>query len=145
MATKAKATKGTQLKRGDGGGTEVFTKIGEVIDIDGPNESVPDIEATSFDSTAEEFVAGLPTNGEMTLNCNFVGSDAQQQGLRTDKNNGTLRNFQLVLNDHASDPTTVSFAATVKELKFSAPEKNIYKLAVTLKLSGATTWDYAPA
>lgn len=146
MATKAKSTKGIQLQRGDGGGTEVFTTIGEVTNIKGPGEKTSPLDATSFDSTAMEFISGLPDNGELTFDVNFVGSDAQQQGLRTDMRNGTLRNFKLKLNDHATTPTTITFAAIVT----SAPEisgsvNQVLKGSCSLKISGQATWSYAPA
>lgn len=145
MATKAKSTRGIQLQRGDGGGTEVFTTIGEVTNIKGPSEKAGQLDATSFDSTAMEFIAGLSDPGEITFDVNFVGSDAQQQGLRTDLRNGTLRNFKLKLNDHATTPTTVAFAAIVT----SAPElsgsvNQVLKGSCSLKISGTPTWTYAP-
>lgn len=146
MATKAKSSKGIKLQRGDGGGTEVFTTIGEVTNVKGPPEKAAAIDATSFDSTAMEFIGGLPDNGEITFDMLFIGSDAQQQGLRTDLRNGTLRNFKLIFPDHATTPTTVAFAAIVT----AAPEPNgsvnqAIKASATLKISGQPTWTYAPA
>lgn len=145
MATKAKSTRGLKLQRGDGGGTEVFTTIGEVTNIKGPGEKASQLDATSFDSTAMEYIAGLSDSGELTFDVNFVGSDAQQQGLRTDMRAGTLRNFKLILNDHATTPTTVTFAAIVT----SAPEiagsvNQVIKASCSLKVSGLPTWSYAP-
>lgn len=144
MATKAKSTKGVMLQRGDGGGSEVFTTVAEVKSFDGPTESAPDIEVSSFDSTAEEFIAGLPANGEVQLGLNFIGPDVQQQGLRTDLRAGTLRNFKLILADHATTPTTFSFAAIVKELGMSGQVKAAVEAKCTLKLSGPATVTYAP-
>lgn len=148
MATKAKAAKGTLIQRGDGGGTEVFTTIGEVTNFSGPGEEAETIEATSFDSTSKEFISsGLPDNGEVTFSVNFVGSDTQQQGLRADLRAGTLRNFKIKLNDHATNPTTATFAAIVQSLDGpnAGGVSEIYKMDVTLKLSGPATWTYAPA
>lgn len=145
MATKAKSTKGLKLQRGDGGGSEVFTTIGEVTNIKGPSEKAPQLDATSFDSTAMEFIAGLPDNGELTFDVNFVGSDAQQQGLRTDLRNGTLRNFKLILPDHATTPTTIDFAAIVTGAPEIAGSVNaVIKGSCSLRISGAATWTYAP-
>ena len=144
MATKAKSTKGVLLQRGDGGGSEVFTTIAEVKSFDGPTESAPDIEVSNFDSTAEEFIAGLPASGEVQMTLNFVGPDAQQQGLRTDLRAGTLRNFKLILNDHDTTKTTFAFAAIVKELGISGQTKAAVEAKCTLKLSGTPTVTYAP-
>jgi len=146
MATKAKATKGTKIQRGDGGGSEVFTTIGEITNFSGPSSMVSELDVTSFDSTAREFISdGLPDSGEVTFDLNFVGNDAQQQGLRADCDAGTLRNFKIILADHASTPTTFAFAAIVK--KFDGPKGGIaaaYSASISLRVSGAKTVTYAP-
>lgn len=145
--SKAKPSKATQIQRGDGGGTEVFTTIGEVMSFSGPSAEVSEIDVTNFDSTAKEYIAdALPDGGEVSFDMNFVGSDAQQQGLRTDCVNGTLRNFKLILNDHPTVKTTFSFAAIAK--KFDGPKAGgpteQYKASVTLRVSGAVTITYSP-
>lgn len=145
MATKAKAAKGTLLKRGDGGGSEIFTTIGEVTTFSGPSMSNTAIEASSFDSTWAEFIAGLPDAGEVTFEAHWVGSNAQQQGLRTDLDNGTLRNFTITLNDHASSPSSVAFSAIITALEIGGDGPNsAYSLSCTLKISGEPTFTYAP-
>lgn len=146
MATKAKASKGTLVQRGDGGGSEVFTTIGEVLSFAGPGEAAESIDVTSFDSVAKEFIStGLPDGGEVTFELNFVGSDAQQQGLREDLRAGTVRNFKVVLNDHAVTKTTFAFSAVVTALEGpSAGQGEQYKMSVTLKVSGQATITYAP-
>jgi hypothetical protein len=146
MATNAKSSKGVKLQRGDGGGSEVFTTIGEVTNFKGPSEKAPQLDATSFDSTAMEFIAGLGDSGEVTFDILFVGSDAQQQGLRTDLRAGTLRNFKLNLNDHVSDPTIVSFSAIVTAAPDIAASVNaVVKGSCTLKVSGQPIWHYRPS
>lgn len=146
MASKAKSTKGIRLQRGDGGGSETFTTIGEVTNIKGPSEKAAGIDVTSFDSTGKEFIAGLPENGELTFDINFIGSDAQQQGLRTDLRAGTLRNFKLILNDHATTPTTIAFAAIVTGApEISGGVNAAVKGSCSLQISGLPTWTYAPA
>jgi hypothetical protein len=146
MTTKAKATKGTLIQRGDGGGSEVFTTIGEVTDFAGPGAEVSEIDVTSFDSAAPEYISdGLAAGGDITFEMNFIGNDAQQQGLRTDCQNGTLRNFKVVLNDHATTKTTFSVAAIVK--KFDGPkggQKQAYKASITLRVSGLPSISYSP-
>ena len=146
MATKAKASKGTKVQRGDGGGVEVFTTVGEVLSFEGPGESVDNIDVTSFDSVAKEYIStGLPDGGEVTFDVNFVGSDTQQQGLRDDLRNGTLRNFKVILNDNAVTPTTFSFSAVVTDLKGpTAGQGEQYKMSITLKVSGQPTVSYSP-
>lgn len=147
MTTKAKASKNTLIKRGDGGGTEVFTTIGEILSFSGMSEEVEEIEVTSFDSTAKEYISsGLADNGEITIEMNFIGSDAQQQGLRSDLRAGTTRNFTITLNDHASTPTSFAFAAVVKAFEGpNAGQAEQYKASVRLRPTGTPTVTYAPS
>lgn len=145
--TKAKPTKNTLIQRGDGATpTEAFNTIGEVTSFSSPTETVEEIDVTNFDSTFKEYISsGLPDGGEITLEMNFVGSDAQQQGLRSDCRAGTARNFKFVMNDHATTKTTVTFAAFVKMI--DGPKGAVgeaYKTSVTLKVTGQPTWSYAP-
>lgn len=144
MASKAKTGRAVKLQRGDDAGS-VFTTIGEVKNWSGPSESVGDIEVTSMDSIAKEFIADLPDPAEVTFTVNFIGSDAQQQGLRTDLRAGTLRAFKLVGNDHATTPTTAAFSAIVTSLDGpSGSPSDAQTMDVKLKVSGQTTWTYAP-
>lgn len=138
MATSALKTQGVQLKRGNGGSPETFTLIGEVTKFDGPGGSANEIDATSLDSTAKEWLMGLQDEGEFTFEANCVPSNAQQAGLRTDRAAATLRNFKLLLTDVG--PTTLSFAAYVKEYKISGGVDDKITLNVTLRISGAVTW-----
>lgn len=147
MATKAQTSKFIQLQRGDGAGSETFTTIAEVTDITGPGEQAAQLDASSFDSDAMEFIAGLTDNGELTFTCNFIGSDAQQQGLRVDSRAGTTRNFKLnfPVNTRVGEttPTGVSFAAIVtKPPTPKAGVNAVIKADCSLKISGVATWVY---
>jgi predicted secreted protein len=145
MTTKAKMTKGLRIQRGDGGGTEVFTTIGEITNFSGPNESADQVDVTSFDSTAREFIAGMNDNGEVSFDMNFLGNDAQQQGLRTDLRNGTLRNFKVLLADSTVSPTTFAFSAIVTS--FDGPKGGVGQAvtaSIKVKLSGQATVTYTP-
>jgi hypothetical protein len=147
MTTKASSTRGVKLQRGDGGSPETFATIAEVTSFKGPSEKAPKIDATSFDSTAMEFIGGLPDNGEITAEVQFIATDAQQQGLRNDLRAGTKRNFKLVLNDMpvgGANPTSVAFAAIITQ----APEigggvNQVVKGSITLVISGTAIWTYA--
>jgi hypothetical protein len=144
VTTKAKASRGTLLQRGDGATSEVFTTIAEVKSVKGPGPKVGTLDATSQDSVAKEFVADIPDYGDVSLSMIWVGSDAQQQGLQTDMDNGTARNFKLIKNDHASTKSTINFTAIVTSLEHDAPESGVYPLMCTLKVTGKPTISYAP-
>jgi hypothetical protein len=145
MTTKAKATRGTKLQRGDGATPETFTTIAEVRSSKGPSTKVGTIDATTYDSTAKEFVADIPDAGEVTFELNEVASDVQQQGLQADRDAGTLRNFRLVKNDHPIAPSTTTFASLTIGYDPEAPAGALYKASVTLKVSGLPVRTYAPS
>ena len=138
MATNALKSQGVALKRGDGGGTEVFTTIGEVFSITGPGGSATVIDATHFQSTAKEKIMGLPDEGQVSLEMNLDPTDAEQTGLRSDRDAQTLRNFQLVLTDGGS--TTISFSAYVMTFSISMAVDDKITASVTLEISGSATW-----
>lgn len=135
----ALVSQGAVLKRGDGGGPETFTAIGEVVSISGLGSgSASEIDVTSLSSTAKEFLMGLEDEGSITLSLNLDTADTMQTGLRTDRAAQTLRNFQLDLTD--SGPTTISFAAYIQTFAVSIAVDDKIGLEVTLRISGAATW-----
>lgn len=132
----ATETQGTVIKRGDGGSPEVFTNIGQVVSIGGPDGEAAEIDTTHLASTAMEYLMGLRDEGNISLGINFDGVDAQQAGLRTDRDNRTNRNFRLVL----SDSTQLDFAAYVKSFPLDIQPNAKVDLSVTLRITGAITW-----
>lgn len=131
-------TQGVQIQRGNGAASEIFTTIAEITDFDGPGGSASEIDTTSLDSTAREFLMGLKDEGQFTFNCNLVPSDTAQTGLRTDRDNRTLRNFKVILTDASS--TTLTFSAYVMGFSISGAVDDKIGASVTLRISGAVTW-----
>lgn len=135
--TDAVSAQGVTIQRGDGAATEVFATIAEITDFTTPDGELTMIDATSLDSTAMEFIAGLIDNGQVQISGHFVGGDAAQEGLRTDRASKTLRNFKITLTD---DPATVfSFAAYVLSFTISGAVNDKLTFSATLKISGAVT------
>ena len=138
MATGAIKGIGTLMQRGDGGGPEVFTTIGEVLSISGPTESRETIDVTNMDSTGNrrEKISALIDSGTVSFDMNFTGADAQQNGLKTDMEAGTLRNFKIIMPGSAR---TFAFAALVTEISKEFPVDSQITASVTLEISGAVT------
>ena len=141
MATVAVSSYGTLLKIGDGGGSEVFTTIGEVRDISGPGFALGTEEVSAHDGSGwREFIPTLKEGGEVTFKINFNKATTQgfTGGLYIDFVNKTKRNFQLVL------PTTVAataaFAAHVVGYPFDLPVEGAITADITLNITGAVTW-----
>lgn len=143
MTTNATTSQGVQLKRGDGATpTEVFTLVAEIQNFNGPTEAAKQIDVSTLDSTAHEYIGGLTDGGEVQISGNFVGSNAQQQGLRADMLARTRRNFKLLLTDDNSSPTTAAFAAVVTSFSIKGGVDKQIEFSASLKISGLVTWTY---
>ena len=132
----------TLLKLGDGGGTEAFTTIAEIIKLGGPKLKLDTKEVTSHSSTGafREFIATLLDAGEVSLDGNFIPTNAtqsQSSGLLKDMKNRTKRNFQMVFPDVGV--TTWSFAAFVTSFEITAQFDDVLSFSATLKVTGAPT------
>jgi hypothetical protein len=135
MSEAAIPTQGTLLKAGNGASPEVFTAIGEVQGITGPNKSRTFIDTTDLASSWVEGIVGLKDGGEVTFDVQYTGADAQFDALVTSFNNGTLRNYKVELTD--SPATTYSFAAYVLAIGSNVPKNDRVVRPVTLRISGA--------
>lgn len=137
---------GIELRRGDGGGPETFTLIGEVRSISGPDGQATEIDRSHFQSTAKEWVMGLPDEGSLTIDGNFVGSDAQQQGLHSDRANRVKRNFELELTDMPSggaNNTQFDFSGYVMRFTLTGNVDGGLDFSVTLRITGPVTPTWA--
>ncbi len=136
MASNAIPTQGIVIARGDGGSPEVFTLIAEISDFDGPGGERPDIDISSLDSTAREFLPGLKDGGDFTFTANMLPVDAQHVGLRDVDlaETTTARNFRITLTDTGA--TTISFAAFVKQYRPSGGVDDKLIANVTMRVTG---------
>lgn len=130
---------GTILKRGDGGGPEVFATIAQVTNITGPGLSADVVDVTAHDSPSgfREFVATLVDSGEVSFELVFDPDHATHIALRTDETSRLLRNFQLIFPDATN--TQWDFAAFVTNFEPSAPVDGALTASLTVKLTGVPT------
>lgn len=110
MANDAKLALGTVVKRGDGGGPEVFTRIDECIQMPEIGLENPLVDVTYTDATAREYIAGIPDGMELDFAFNYNSADTQQAGLITDVQSKLNRNFQVTVP--AASTKTLSFTLT---------------------------------
>jgi predicted secreted protein len=138
---------GSELKIGDDGTTETFTKVAEVIDITGPNMTKDVIDVTSQDSTDgwREFIPGMRDGGEVTISANWIPAHATQDGttgVLSKFTDDVLHNWQIITADDGSSGTMdIDFAAIVTNFSPSLPLTEQGQLDFTLKISGAVTID----
>lgn len=138
-ATTGTSGFGTLLKRGDGATSETFTTIAEVTNISGPSESLETIDATHMESpnSYREYIPSLLDSGEVSLDLNFLPGNTSQTGLRTDMQNRTRRNFEMVFTD--SGTSKYSFSAYVTGFEVSAQIDDKLSASATLKVTGPVT------
>lgn len=131
---------GTLLKRGDGGGPEVFTTIAEVRSITGPGLTTDTIDVTNHDTSQgyREFISGLQDGGEFSFDINYIPSNATHNnttGLLRAFDQKTINNYRLVF----PDATTWNFRGLVRQVSITAPIDGQLTASVAVKVSGKPT------
>ena len=136
-SSSALKSQGTTFGVGDAASPEVFTTIADVVTIEGPSLSAEAIPVTDLSSARAQYIDGLPDEGEVTLELNFIPGNTQHAALRTDLNAGTSKNYRITFTD--SPATTWTFPALVTAAPSPSSAVND-KLtgSVTLRLTGAT-------
>ncbi len=136
---------GTLLKRGDGGGPEVFTTVAEVLSISGPTISRDAVDVTTMDSPNEwrEFIGGLKDGGEVTFDVVYDPVDPTIEpvaGLLSElalASGSAVTNWELVFPDPAA--TVWTFPAILTGVEPAEAIEDKVMLSVTLKISGEPT------
>lgn len=139
MASKAAPTKGTKISIETTPAT--FVQIKECYNLTGPNETVGQIETTSFDSAAKEYADALPDGGSIGFDFRDVPEDPGQVALRAAKGAG-VKNFKIERADATSTltvPTSITFAGIVTEVGDKAETDGVFNASASIKISGAAT------
>jgi predicted secreted protein len=125
---------GTQLKRGDGAGPEVFTAIANVTSIEGPGIERETIDVTAHDSEDGwmEFVGGLKDGGEVEIEVNYDPAD--HDTLIADFEDENPRNYQLVFPDPGT--TTWTLSLILSGFEPEAPYDDKLAANITFKVNG---------
>lgn len=141
MPTQALSGYGTLLKRGDGGGPETFTTVGEVRSISGPSMETDEADVTTHSSAAagafREFILTLIDAGSVEFEVNYVPSDPTHIGIRQDFLARTKRNWQIVLPGAIQ---TISFAGYVKSMPYEFPVDDAMLQKISIRCTGAPSW-----
>jgi len=140
VASNAKTAIGSQLKRGDGGSPETFSKIAEIKSIKGPSQEADLIEVTNLDSTGgyQEFIPGLKKGGTLSCEANLVPQDATFKTVLSDFETQRKANWQLVLSDPSN--TTASFAGYVSKLDRTFDPKSAMSVTIEITITGQITF-----
>jgi len=122
-------------------GSETITgkaTIGEIKSFNGPGGQSSDIDITTLESTAKEFLQGLQDEGEFSFEANLDPSDPGQIFCRAARSAQVQRGFEVILAD--TDATTFEFDANVKGFSVSGGVDDVVKAAISLRISGPVTW-----
>lgn len=141
MANNARLGLGVVVKRGDGGGPEVFTAVAELIDIGDVGEERALVNATHHASTIMEYILGIRDGVEFDAMFHFIPSNATQSaaaGVIGDVQTGIRRNYKIDF------PTSPVYTATTELLarayKIKPPIDDRMIMTVTYKVTGTLTW-----
>lgn len=123
------------LYMGNGATPEVFTRVPEVGDIKSPSGDRDELEVTSHDSAAKEFLLGLADFGECTFPMNYVPGEAMHAAIIAAAKQDDATNYKIT--DDPEDPTLeLDFAARVKGVPMNFPVDDAVKVDVTLRVTG---------
>ena len=128
---------GSVVKAGDAASPEVFTAIGQITAVDGPDTEVPLVDVSNLASTAREFNVGLPDTGQFVIPVQYDPADTGQARCQALLDARTAGNFQVLLTD--SPITQWSFSARVISFTKSASIDGVWEGSITIKVSGSIT------
>lgn len=112
--------------------------VGEIKSFNGPGGQSSDIDITTLESTAKEFLQGLQDEGEFSFSANLHPSDVGQTFCRNARSAQLTRGFEVILAD--TDTTTFTFDGNVKGFSVAGAVDDVVKADVTIKISGPVTW-----
>jgi hypothetical protein len=135
---------GTLIKIGDGGGSEVFTTIPEVMRVNLPDVKTDLNDVTSHDSSGgfREFLPGLKDGDQVVAEMNWKPSNLIHKQIRVDAYAATRRNFKTILPDSADH--VCAYQAYITGYPGQANVGEPLKNTMTLKVTGQPVWGSTP-
>jgi hypothetical protein len=132
MATTARLGYGATFSIGDGGGTEVFTALSEVIEVGPPSLSRASVDATHHGSTEryQDFIPGLRDAGEVGVALNYT--NAAYVTLLGKYNTDTVTNYRVT----GPNGAIWQFSGFITSLEGEIPIDDKMGINVTFKVSG---------
>ena len=89
-----------------------------------------------MDSTAKEKLPGLPDEGSVKLEFNFIPTDAGQQALLTARGDQSIKDFQL----QVGLTKMVAFSGYVKTWEPATGVDKIVTLSCEVEITGSNVW-----
>lgn len=92
-----------------------YTSVGEITNFQGFDGQAAEIDVTSLESTAKEYIMGLQDFGSFNIDVNYLPSDAGQDILRAAKASRDVHYFRCTFSDNS----TATFAGYVTSAPIS--------------------------
>lgn len=120
--------------------TGVWTRFPEVIgDITTPEGDRNEIDVTSHDSDAQEFLLGLKTYGEASFDFNLIPGDSTQEWVIALGETNEAEVGIRVADDDDEPTVELEFTARVKPVTFTFPDDEQVRGTVRLRSTGDVT------
>lgn len=136
MSVNALPSQGVELKIGSGSPV-TYAAIKEIVSFNGPGGAGQVIDVTDLASDAIEKIMGLPDEGQLSFDLNYLPEDTQHALLRAQRAAQAKTKFQLIFTDAGS--TTWSFDGFVTGFTVTGGVNAPIKAQVTVEISGAIT------
>jgi hypothetical protein len=124
----------TTLKLGSGASPQVWTTVAEVLRIGQVGSSAPEVDVTNLDSTAKEYIGGLPDGAQVEFEFNWIKS-TQQTTLRDAVGDTVM--FQLTWPGSSS--ATFAFVVLGFNMAETTPESQL-TASISGRITGDITW-----
>jgi predicted secreted protein len=134
-------TKLTKFYIGDTASPADFKHVAGVLGMPPIVQEKPDVDVTSLDSTAREYLSGLGVGDDIDIEFNWHRTDEGQVALGASYTSGDLKAFRV---DYP-DGTRLEFNGVVKSFGPGAALDEQIKGSAKIKISGdVTITDYTP-
>ena len=129
---------GSKVQIGDGDDPEVFTSIGNVTSIEGPDGQAATIDITNMDSLRREFRMGLPDEGTISISFQIDATDTDGQvALKAARDARAATNFKILIGP--TPDQTLAFTAYVLSYTYSGSIDDVWQGSASLRITGAVT------
>jgi len=118
--------------------SSVMTTIPEIKSFQGPGGAAAVIDVTDLGSSAKEKRMGLPDEGQLTANINYIPDDTVHAYLVAQRKARTLESFKITFTD-AAPAITWTFSAYITGFSTSVAVDGVVEASVTLEISGSIT------
>jgi len=120
-----------------------YETIENVKSVSGISLTNPLIDVTNYQSTAKEYIGGLPDGAEITIEMSrTLAASSVQDKVKTDVNNQTNGTYRLTMVDTSVSPNlTYTATMTCVPLSWSLTPnvEDANMISFTLKISGSIT------